>query len=321
MKHVKSGESFSFPAAEWNEMADAVNHVRAHAMDEKERFRHGVMPPGIVLVRNATGSHLSDRAVLVVGELETDPGEDGEVDVLHDVNYFVGMLASDAKTQSKPFLVTLEDIDADEVGLAIAVGVTPVKVNILDKDHEFVRPAIGSATAESCKEGGGRILWKGAEADDDGLRPCLILVGGGGGAADGYSGMFRLDFTENDGEIKVHNSDMLDGGIAGIAAVNNQPFALPNQVFTPPLGASYVYVKFTPPVRESPEAEFVEATASLTLEAGLRWSDDKAQWYLIGSVQKKDDGKIVISQDHRAGAVRMTWFGPCNFLGTERQEA
>ena len=101
---------------------------------------------------------------------------------------------------------------------------------------------------------------------------------------------------------------------AGVAFVNNQPFEVVKASFTPAVGMSYAYLKFVPPTRETPEVDAIPATSELTLETELKESDDTSQWYLVGSLSLDENGVLTISQDHRAGAIRMNWFGPCNLV-------
>lgn len=320
MRRVKSGEAFKFQADEWNAMAEVVERAQAHAMDMIAGRGNATRPAGRVLVLNSSDDTITEGVALVASGVATDPGDDGVSDPLHDLNYILGGYATE-ESQDGPFFVTREDIDPGDLGSALAYGVFAAKPIVLDEKDQYLRPSIADpGKLETCRDGYCRILCK-WEVRGDAYCLAMLGLGGGSGASGRYSGMFAVSRTEppeggeeNAVAVIVHNSDMPDSDMAGIAFVNNQPFQVGKQVFLPPSGMSYVYLKFVPPVRETPESDFIEGSAGLALEAELRESDDEAQWYLLGSLSLDEDGVLAISQDHRAGAVRMTWFGPCDFL-------
>jgi len=315
MRRVKSGESFSFPASEWNLMAEAIESYQKLQKEGGNNEKARRIPAGAVLVLNSTGLDVGKYSALTLSDVCIDPGEDGLPDFLHDTKYIVGTVPN-AESLKKPFLITCEDIEAGDIGYALAYGVTPVEAVIAREEDEYLRPIAGTTGFESCLQGICRILWKGEVEEGSETRKCLVFLSlSGGSSGTSYSGMFCIDRDDENPEgIFVHNSDMPVSENAGVAFVNNQPFEVVKSSFTPAAGMSYVYLKFTPPTRETPEADAMPATAELTLETELKESDGTAQWYLIGSLSLDENGVLTISQDHRAGAIRMNWFGPCNLV-------
>ncbi|MGI6140039.1 MAG: hypothetical protein ACOYI9_13555 [Candidatus Hydrogenedentales bacterium] len=315
MRRVKSGEEFSFNAKEWNSMAEAVEYVQKQEQEARDYTKQRHIPAGAMLILNSTGADVRAFSALVLSDVKVDHGENSVSNWLHDRKYIVGK-ASDNENAEKSILVTLEDIDAGDLGYAIAYGVIAVEAAVLREEDEYLRPIAGTTKFESCDRGACKIIWKGKKKEDTNIRECLVFLNISDAGESSYRGMFcieRLEKAENT-SIIVHNSDMPENENAGIAFMNNQPFEVVKAEFTPPMGESYVYLKFTPPVRETDELDYMAATAELSLETELKESDDTSQWYLVGSLSINEEDSLRISQDHRCGAIRMTWFGPCNLV-------
>ena len=110
---------------------------------------------------------------------------------------------------------------------------------------------------------------------------------------------------------------------AGIAHVNNQPFAVERFEMPDgerlPVGMTYVYLEYLTPVEQTDTEEAMPASCAIRLFQEMQESTPSKAYHLIGRVERiagehGADDRLEIHQDHRPGNLYMTWWGPCLHL-------
>ena len=91
---------------------------------------------------------------------------------------FLGRKVTNAY-EEYPYAVLLEPVDAGKIGRALLLGLSRLKVSILDPEHKFAEPMVGNASGamQSAENSVARILWK---AGNTGTQWCMLQLGGAG---------------------------------------------------------------------------------------------------------------------------------------------
>jgi len=159
MRKVQRGDPLRIPADAYNAFIDTARAYRANqhdvdgASEQGERFNSGV-----VLVRNESGAARERFDVLTIDGPVFDPNE--ATDSFKNRVVLKGKTPTDSDAGN--FLILLEPLDVNAIGLACVSGVCPVKVHIKDSDHGFADVS-GSETGHLVSNSGGgaaQILWK-----------------------------------------------------------------------------------------------------------------------------------------------------------------
>lgn len=138
------------------ELNDAINAAR-----DRETF--GFRSPAMAMsgqfavdVMNDTGDDLDQWAAIGFDDPLIDP--DDNEPAFRDGIGFVGV-TPDHATHLDRFGVLLAPIPDGQVGRALLRGWLNCKVDVLNVEHQYVRPTDGAATLETCGAGGGRVIW------------------------------------------------------------------------------------------------------------------------------------------------------------------
>jgi hypothetical protein len=139
-----------------NDLNEAINAAR-----DREVFgtRAATMPLSgqfFVDVLNDTGDDLDQWAAVGFEDPLIDPADNEPA--FRDGIGFVGVTPTHADHLER-FGVLLSPIPDGQVGPALLRGWLNCKVDVINVEHQYVRPKDGTAALETCGAGGGRILW------------------------------------------------------------------------------------------------------------------------------------------------------------------
>lgn len=177
-KKVRRGEPLQVPAETFNSFIDATRDFKARQRSVAREFQPAFQQAGIVRIKNASGTDRNRFDVLGIDRPIFLPTEN----LLSFQNQVacVGIVPSEADHYGR-FAVLLEPLAVDRIGMACLSGVCPVRLNVLDEEHEFADIEDGCAeNLQSGDAGSAFILWKESAEYGD--------YGGCYGYGSGYSG-------------------------------------------------------------------------------------------------------------------------------------
>jgi len=156
---VRPGQPLRFPAGLYNGLVDLYRAWR------EGRLGGGTAPPaqsvvnpGVILVKNDSGSDQARLAVLGIDAPFESPA-DYEEGFLREVG--VKCVIPYLGSHFGRFVILQEPIGADNYGRALVFGITPVKIDIENEAHQFADVDDGVTTVlASGTSGAARILWK-----------------------------------------------------------------------------------------------------------------------------------------------------------------
>ncbi len=157
LKKVKSGDTLRIPAHTFNTFIDAARDFRSRQQGRAQNAQPGFRQNGIVLVKNASGSDRGRFNVLGIDSPIFTP-TDNEEEFKNRVA-LSGVTPAGADHTGK-FVILLEPIANNEIGLACVHGVCPVKIDVTDEDQQYADISNGEAgkLKNSCT-GAAQILW------------------------------------------------------------------------------------------------------------------------------------------------------------------
>ena len=182
LRKVLPGEPFVAPASTWNAFIDAAQDFKDRTADIGRQPVAGFRSPGIITVKNESGSARRQFDVLGLGKPIFLPssgssggGSSGGADQsFRNMVAFRGLTPKEDVHEDK-FVLLIEPLAANAVGKACISGVCQVRVNVTDEDHEFAEMADGKADMlESGDTGSARILWK---EDGTGQKWAVVHLG------------------------------------------------------------------------------------------------------------------------------------------------
>ena len=206
MEKVHQGEAVSIKAATWNSFLDAAEFARR----ARRLVGAQAVPSGfggnMVYVRNKCGETIPRFGAVVLADAVI-PHDAASEELECDTPAFDGVPADggdegggegdeeEAEKEVRPFAVAVEPIENGEIGRALALGVTPAKVDIVHEEDLCTEPVPGSTSGamRSTNVGYARIVWK---EDGTGEKWCFIRLGASEPKADGKS----VDFAVRDPE-------------------------------------------------------------------------------------------------------------------------
>lgn len=157
LKRVMRGSRLNIPAATWNlllEVAEAHKQGALGIGGKRDLLR---AESGLLYIKNMSGSDLDRLEVLGIDSVLFSPG-DNEKQFL-DMAVLTGS-TPDVDVHLGKFAVLAEPIKNGKVGRAWVHGVFPVKMSMLDSEHEFADVKDGETDyLESCVTGGVQILF------------------------------------------------------------------------------------------------------------------------------------------------------------------
>ena len=205
MDKVRQGEAVSIKAATWNSFLDAAEFARrARRLVGAEAVPSG-FGGNMVYVRNKCGETIPRFGAVVLADAVI-PHDAASEDLECDTPAFDGVPAEggeeseseeEGEKELRPFAVAVEPIADGEIGRALALGVTPAKVEIVHEEDLCAEPVPGSTSGamRSTNVGYARIVWK---EDGTGEKWCFIRLGASEPRADEKS----IDFAVRDPETE-----------------------------------------------------------------------------------------------------------------------
>ena len=203
MEKVHQGEAVSIKAATWNSFLDAADFARR----ARRLVGAQAVPSGfggnMVYVRNKCGETIPRFGAVVLADAVI-PHDAASEDLECDTPAFDGVPADggeeseseeESEKELRPFAVAVEPIENGEIGRALALGVTPAKVEIVHEEDLCAEPVPGSTSGamRSTNVGYARIVWK---EDGTGEKWCFLRLGASEPRADEKS----IDFAVRDPE-------------------------------------------------------------------------------------------------------------------------
>ncbi len=181
---VKKGEPLSVPAEEYNAFLQMANDYRTKSVAARPLQQERHVPHGLVRIKNTTGVDLARFSVLGIdGPLFSHGSEEYQNRVA-----FVGGTASSVGK----IAIIQEPLAADAIGLAVASGVSVVKIDVTDGTQEFATVEGGGLKAST--EGEIQILDLGEgspDPDDPGKSIAWARVNLGHAPSSDNSGTIR----------------------------------------------------------------------------------------------------------------------------------
>jgi hypothetical protein len=158
LQKVKPGDPLVIPAVAYNTFVDAACDYLARQRDQTQIARPGARHGGIVLVRNDCGADRGRFDVLGVAGAVFDPAAD--LDAFKNSPALSGATPSQSSHTGR-FVVLLEPIATGGVGVAMASGVCPVRVQVDDMTLQLADVKDGDATClKTSRTGSATILWR-----------------------------------------------------------------------------------------------------------------------------------------------------------------
>ena len=205
MEKVHQGEAVSIKAATWNSFLDAAEFAkRARRLVGAEAVPSG-FGGNMVYVRNKCGETIPRFGAVVLADAVI-PHDAASEELECETPAFDGVPAEggeeseseeEGEKEVRPFAVAVEPIADGEIGRALALGVTPAKVEIVHEEDLCAEPVPGSTSGamRSTNVGYARIVWK---EDGTGEKWCFIRLGASEPRADEKS----IDFAVRDPETE-----------------------------------------------------------------------------------------------------------------------
>lgn len=208
-KKVQAGQPLRIAAQTFNAMIDLAREAQASRQSQTTQAARDFRQTGIVLVRNDSGEDRKRFDVLGIdGPLITP--EDNAEEFKGRVVLKGAMPALDDHLGR--FVVLVEPIREDQIGLAYFDGVCPARVDVEDEEHRFADIKPDDATSlESRDDGAAAILWK-----EDGQGEKWAVVQLGRRTTPWHFGTVSGDLTAAaPGSVALMNQDPEDGSLYG----------------------------------------------------------------------------------------------------------
>ena len=182
MEKVKAGDSVVIRASTWNAFIDAANFTQQM---KQNRLGYGLKSGngfGIIPLKNCESQTYDRFSALVITGICITPDTNRDEFVSCPAVFQGNKMTEDR--EDKPYAITLEPIQAGEIGRAMIMGITPAKVTVNDSEDGYAVPKAGSSSGEmeSATTGVARILWKGSGS---GSQWCILQLGGAGSGEGG----------------------------------------------------------------------------------------------------------------------------------------
>ena len=220
MEKVHQGEAVNIKAATWNSFLDAADFARrARRLVGAESVPSG-FGGNMVYVRNKCGETIPRFGAVVLADAVI-PHDAASEEVECETPAFDGVPAEggdegggegedeEAEKEVRPFAVAVEPIENGEIGRALALGVTPAKVEIVHEEDACAEPVPGSTSGamRSTNVGYARIVWK---EDGTGEKWCFIRLGASEPRADEKSIDFALRDPETEEDEDAAKTEKLE---------------------------------------------------------------------------------------------------------------
>ncbi|HRQ75596.1 MAG TPA: hypothetical protein PK098_06715, partial [Phycisphaerales bacterium] len=158
-RKVQRGDPLRIPAEAFNAFIDAARAHRAGQHDvDGASGGDGRWNAGVVLVRNESGQARERFQVLAIDGPMFNP----ENALEGFKNRVVLKATTPGNDDASRFVILLEPLAVNAIGMACVSGVCPVKVDIKDEKHDFADVRSGQAGHLTSNSGGGgaQMIWK-----------------------------------------------------------------------------------------------------------------------------------------------------------------
>jgi hypothetical protein len=172
MRKVRSGAPLVIPATTFNTFIDTARDFLDRQNQIRRTGLRDTRHSGIVLVKNASGEDRERFHVLGIKETIITPSDNEDE--------FKNKVALSGETPTEEdhrgkFVVLLEPLKTDAIGMGMALGLCPVKITVENEDHACADVNDGeAATLKSASTGAAQILWK---EDGTGEKWAVIRLG------------------------------------------------------------------------------------------------------------------------------------------------
>lgn len=157
-KKVQRGDRLRIPAETFNTFIDAAKDFRNRTQNVARQRQLDLPQTGIILVKNGTSDDLDRFHVLGIDRPIFTPGE--SLFSFQDQIAVVGITPAEDDHLGR-FLVLQEPLRAGMIGRACVSGVTPVRLNVLDEEHDWADIEDGETDSlKTDTAGSAFILWK-----------------------------------------------------------------------------------------------------------------------------------------------------------------
>ena len=145
MAKIQSGVPIDgIPANDWNRFVDASDRVLGGQEVDRRRFPDELAGTGLVLVKNNSGSDVTQFRAMGIGGVEIAPAD--------NLEEFKSVTVLDGETplittHIGRFVVAQEDIASGDIGIAAISGITVVEVDVPGTDYGWPFIDIKNSTA------------------------------------------------------------------------------------------------------------------------------------------------------------------------------
>jgi hypothetical protein len=157
-KKVQSGDPLRIPAETFNTFVDAARDFKARRQSRTREPQFEFRQTGIIPVKNNSGTDCSRFEVLGIDQPIFTPSDN----LLSFQNQiaFVGVTPTEQDHLGR-FVVLLEPLRDGMIGQACLSGVCPIRLNVLDEEHDWADIEDGETDSLKTGTGGSAfILWK-----------------------------------------------------------------------------------------------------------------------------------------------------------------
>lgn len=157
LRKVQPGQPLRIGARAWNRVLDTIKpNVGFMSLQD------GLQPaPNTVYIRNKSGYDVPRFGVLGISGIEIDPAKDDYAHELEFARQPVLHGTTPEPQHSDKFVICLQPIRDDAIGLAAIGGVLACKVELTKASHKFATAKSGDRTQlqSSAKCGAVRLVW------------------------------------------------------------------------------------------------------------------------------------------------------------------
>jgi hypothetical protein len=179
LNRVSPGDGLVITAQTWNLLMETAQKVRnEHAVAGLgEWVDDKFAPANVIRVENTTETTWPPHTILTPTAAIVSPGESPL-----DARRRPVMSAAAPASDQDPIVITFDSIQSNQIGRAVATGVTVALVDVIDDTHQYARPVAGDATMlRSAEDGPVRLLLpvssgSGSGSGSDGSSPQMTYV-------------------------------------------------------------------------------------------------------------------------------------------------
>lgn len=157
-KKVRAGQPLDIPAETFNSFIDAARDFKARQQSRSRTVQPDFQQTGIIPVKNASGNDLDRFDVLGIERPIFTPS-DNLLSFQNQVSV-VGVTPNEDEHVGR-FIVLLEPLRDGLIGRGCLSGICPVRLNVLDEEHDWADIEDGETDSLKTDDAGGAfILWK-----------------------------------------------------------------------------------------------------------------------------------------------------------------